>query len=240
MITYQIMFQISVNDAFILTCPGPPLPLIGETFEATTEATESMLTPERLAARFKHTEIERAAGQEEAIDPGSTSGEIPSDLVASLLPVVVTPTESVETSEASRETAPVSSKAIVALSRPGFGIRGANCSIKVNHLIVELNVGTIYHYDVDIQPRIASKPAARLLISALVSSHKSVALANKLPVYDGSKSMYAAGPFLFDSKTFDVSLPDERGQKETQRIFKVAIKLVAKLNRTPLNLFLEK
>ncbi|KAJ7525538.1 hypothetical protein O6H91_17G055500 [Diphasiastrum complanatum] len=212
----------------------------GETFEATTQATESVLTPERLAARFKHIEIERAAGQEEAIVPESTSGEIPSDVAASLLPVVVTPTESVETSEASRETAPVSSKAIVAMSRPGLGINGDNVSIKVNHFKVELNVGTIYHYDVDIQPWIASKPATRLLISALVSSHKSVALANKLPVYDGRKSMYAAGPFLFDSKTFDVSLPDERGQKERERIFKVTIKLVAKLDRTPLNLFLKK
>lgn len=45
----------------------------------------------------------------------------------------------------------------------------------------------------------------RTLVKAYQQSH----LAGRLPVYDGSKNLYTAGPLPFESQRFEVTLSDE-------------------------------
>lgn len=49
----------------------------------------------------------------------------------------------------------------------------------------------------------------RDIINQLVKMYKESQLDNLIPAYDGSKSLYTAGPLPFTSKVFVVNLTDE-------------------------------
>ncbi|KAJ7297230.1 hypothetical protein O6H91_Y072000 [Diphasiastrum complanatum] len=75
----------------------------------------------------------------------------------------------------------------------------------------------------------------------LVKIHRYSALGSRLPVYDGRKSLYTAGPLPFNYKEFQISLPDEEEGSTTarrDRQFKVVIKFAARADLHHLGQFL--
>lgn len=50
-----------------------------------------------------------------------------------------------------------------------------------------------------------------------MSTHRESALGLRLPVYDGRKSLYTAGPLPFQSREFHINLLDEDDGTSTQR-----------------------
>ena len=61
-----------------------------------------------------------------------------------------------------------------------------------------------------ITPEITSKKVNRDVISQLVRSYRESHLGNRMPAYDGRKSLYTAGALPFEAKEFVVKLA-ERG-----------------------------
>jgi eukaryotic translation initiation factor 2C len=62
---------------------------------------------------------------------------------------------------------------------------------------------------VSIAPEITSKKVSRDIINQLVKMHRESLLDNRIPAYDGRKSLFTAGPLPFTSKVFVVNLVDE-------------------------------
>ncbi|RDX94875.1 Protein argonaute MEL1, partial [Mucuna pruriens] len=62
---------------------------------------------------------------------------------------------------------------------------------------------------VSFTPEIISKKVSRDVISLLVQAHRESALGNRLPAFDGRKSLFTAGPFPFESKEFVIKLVDD-------------------------------
>lgn len=58
-------------------------------------------------------------------------------------------------------------------------------------------------------PEVTSKKLNRVIISQLVRMYRESHLGNRLPAYDGRKSLYTAGPLPFESKEFVVKLVEE-------------------------------
>lgn len=58
-------------------------------------------------------------------------------------------------------------------------------------------------------PKVTSKKLNRVIISQLVRMYRESHLGNRLPAYDGRKSLYTAGPLPFESKEFVVKLVEE-------------------------------
>lgn len=93
-------------------------------------------------------------------------------------------------------------------------------------------------------PEVTSKKLNRVIISQLVRMYRESHLGNRLPAYDGRKSLYTAGPLPFESKEFVVKLVEENNgavssastRREWQ--FKVAIKFASKANIHHLRQFL--
>ncbi|XP_038990444.1 protein argonaute MEL1-like [Phoenix dactylifera] len=133
-------------------------------------------------------------------------------------------------SSSSAGTPPASSKALRHPPRPGFGLVGRRCVVKANHFLVEVADKDLCHYDVSINPESISKTSNRNVISELVTLYKDSHLGRRMPVYDGRKSLYTAGPLPFTSKNFVVKLPDigrdgsVRGEKE----YNVTIRLAGR------------
>lgn len=62
---------------------------------------------------------------------------------------------------------------------------------------------------VTITPEVTSRGVNRAVIKELVKLYRESHLGKRLPVYDGRKSLYTAGPLPFTSKEFVISLVDE-------------------------------
>lgn len=62
---------------------------------------------------------------------------------------------------------------------------------------------------VTITPEVPSRGVNRAVIKELVKLYRESHLGKRLPVYDGRKSLYTAGPLPFTSKEFVISLVDE-------------------------------
>ncbi|MCO5589016.1 hypothetical protein L7F22_042980 [Adiantum nelumboides] len=132
-----------------------------------------------------------------------------------------------------------SSLKLVAPQRPVAGSTGQAIKVRANHFQVTFHPGdNIYQYDVDISPKISSKILARTLERQLVEAYSSE-LNGKLPVYDGSKSMYTHGPLPFEYYEFLVTLSEDKGTTGREKKFKVAIRHVSTLNRKNLEDFLK-
>lgn len=64
-------------------------------------------------------------------------------------------------------------------------------------------------FQVSITPEVPSRGVNRAVIGEIVTQYRQSHLGGRLPVYDGRKSLYTAGPLPFTSRTFDVILQDE-------------------------------
>ncbi|CAA3017934.1 argonaute 1 [Olea europaea subsp. europaea] len=137
---------------------------------------------------------------------------------------------------------PASSKSMRFPLRPGKGSYGTKCFVKANHFFAELPEKDFHHYDVSITPEISVRDVNRAVIQQLVKLHRESHLGQRLPAYDGRKSLYTAGPLPFVSREFKIILIDEEdGPASTrrQREFKVVIKFAARADLHHLGMFLQ-
>ncbi|XP_045828871.1 protein argonaute 5 isoform X2 [Trifolium pratense] len=144
-------------------------------------------------------------------------------------------------------SAPASQKAIRFPNRPGYGQLGKKVQVRANHFQMQVAERDLHHYDVSIAPEIPSKKVSRDIINQLVKMHRESLLENRIPAYDGRKSLFTAGPLPFTSKVFVVNLVDEdRGsssgsdRKKREREFKVTIRFASKPDIVHLNQFLRR
>ncbi|PKU67875.1 protein argonaute 1A-like [Dendrobium catenatum] len=174
------------------------------------------------------------------------TSQTPSEEASSSRPSEI-PTEQLQ--QLSLQIEPAISKAVVPASskqlrfplRPGKGSSGLSCVVKANHFIAELTDRDFYQYDVSITPEVSSRRVNRSVIKELVRMFKASHLGDRLPVYDGRKSLYTAGSLPFTSKEFQITLVDEddgAGAARRQRNFKVVIKLAARTDLHQLKMFL--
>lgn len=136
---------------------------------------------------------------------------------------------------------PISSKKLVFPRRPGKGQTGIKCLVKANHFITELPEKDLHQYDVTIKPEVTSRGVNRSVIRQLVNQYRDTHLGKRLPVYDGRRSLYTAGPFPFTSKEFNILLvegDDEPGGPRRERQFKVVINFAARADLHHLGQFL--
>lgn len=138
---------------------------------------------------------------------------------------------------APRKLPPASSKALVFPARPGFGTVGKKCRVRANHFLVQVADKDIYHYDVTIMPESISRERNRSIINELVRLHKQY-LDGRLPVYDGRKSIYTAGPLPFKTKEFVVKLANPVKGNKREEEYKVTIKHASKTDIYSLRQFL--
>ncbi|WOK92830.1 protein argonaute 1B-like isoform X1 [Canna indica] len=136
---------------------------------------------------------------------------------------------------------PTSSKGISFPQRPGKGTLGAKCLVKANHFFAELPNKDFHQYDVSITPEVTSRGINRAVMEQLVSLYRESYLGGRLPAYDGSKSLYTAGPLPFASREFQIALINEDDGTSTerrQRTFKVVIKFASRADLRHLEMFL--
>ncbi|XP_014494464.1 protein argonaute MEL1 [Vigna radiata var. radiata] len=154
-------------------------------------------------------------------------------------PAVQTVTSALEKQLTLETSAPSSSKAMRFPDRPGFGRAGRKIQIRANHFQVKVAVPEIYHYDVAITPEITSKKVSRDVIDLLVRAHCESILGNRMPAYDGRKSLFTAGPLPFEIKEFKVKLGDnDELRKKREREFRVTIRFASKTDLNHLTQFL--
>lgn len=144
--------------------------------------------------------------------------------------------------------APSSARAYRIPDRPGYGKAGRRIQVRANHFQVQVAERDLYHYDVSFKPEIISKYVCRKVISLLIQMHRESMLGNRIPAYDGRKSLFSAGPFPFESKDFMIKLEDddESGSStapaKTKRVreYKVTIRFASKTDVHHLNQFLNR
>ncbi|XP_022137005.1 protein argonaute 1 isoform X2 [Momordica charantia] len=140
------------------------------------------------------------------------------------------------------QAAPPSSKSMRFPLRPGKGSNGTRCIVKANHFFAELPDKDLHQYDVTITPEVTSRVYNRAVMQQLVKLYKASHLGDRLPAYDGRKSLYTAGPLPFVSNEFRITLFDEEdgsGGQRREREFKVVIKFAARADLHHLGLFLQ-
>ncbi|OVA19450.1 Argonaute/Dicer protein [Macleaya cordata] len=173
----------------------------------------------------------------------SAAASLSRDVARSLTlqePVSTTPAPALALAPVSAEP-PASSKAVRFPARPGPGTVGSRCIVKANHFLVNLGDKDLHHYDVSITPEVTSRGVNRAIISQLVEMHRKSHLGNRLPAYDGRKSLYTAGPLPFNSKEFIIKLADKDGKGSStrkDREFKVVIKFASRPDLHHLRQFL--
>ncbi|XP_047179597.1 protein argonaute MEL1 isoform X2 [Vigna umbellata] len=156
-------------------------------------------------------------------------------------PAVHSVTSALEKQLTLETSAPSSSKANRYPDRPGFGRAGRKIQIRANHFQVQVGVQEIYHYDVAITPEITSKKVSRDVIDLLVRAHRESILGNRMPAYDGRKSLFTAGPLPFEIKEFKVKLGDnDEPRKKREREFRVTIRFASKTDLHHLIQFLSR
>ncbi|XXG43618.1 hypothetical protein AAC387_Pa01g3606 [Persea americana] len=136
---------------------------------------------------------------------------------------------------------PSSSKSLRFPLRPGQGQAGVKCMVKANHFLAEVPDKDLNHYDVTITPEVASKSVNRAIMAELIKQYRKSDLGMRLPAYDGRKSLYTAGELPFISKEFKIKLVDEDdgfNSPKRERVYKVAIKFVARADLHHLGQFL--
>jgi len=115
---------------------------------------------------------------------------------------------------------PVSSKTLRFPLRPGKGRMGQKCMIKANHFFAQLqqfpDYKDLHQYDVSITPEVTSRAVNRAVMEQLVKLHRESSLGQRLPVYDGRKSMYTAGALPFEFKEFRIFL--QQSQEESLQV----------------------
>ncbi|KAL3618099.1 argonaute 1B [Castilleja foliolosa] len=142
----------------------------------------------------------------------------------------------------SQELIPASSKSMRFPLRPGKGQKGIKCIVKANHFLAALPDKDLHQYDVTITPEVASRGVNRAVIKQLVDLYKVSHLGNRLPAYDGRKSLYTAGALPFVTKDFKITLTDEEegaGGSRREREFRVVIKFAARADLHHLGMFLQ-
>ncbi|KAL5732173.1 argonaute 1B [Ranunculus cassubicifolius] len=142
----------------------------------------------------------------------------------------------------SEGTSTQASKSMRFPPRPGMGTIGRKCLLKANHFLAELPDKEIYQYDVSVVPEVTSRGVNRAVMNNLVKLYKESHLGKRLPVYDGRKSLYTAGPLPFTSKVFSVTLVDEEAETSAhrrERRFTVTIKESGRADLHHLGLFLQ-
>ncbi|KAF9624717.1 hypothetical protein IFM89_013255 [Coptis chinensis] len=142
----------------------------------------------------------------------------------------------------SQAIAPVSSKSLRFPLRPGKGKNGTKCVVKANHFFAELPDKDLHQYDVSISPEGTSRGVNRAVIAELVKLYRLSHLGNRLPAYDGRKSLYTAGPLPFATREFSITLIDEddgTGAPRRERQFRVVIKFAARADLHHLGMFLQ-
>ncbi|AQK63824.1 protein argonaute 12 isoform X4 [Zea mays] len=132
---------------------------------------------------------------------------------------------------------PSSSKALVFPARPGYGTLGRRCRVRANHFFVQVADKEIYHYDVVISPESQSRKRNRWILNELVKLHKNY-LNGRLPVYDGRKGLFTAGPLPFKTKEFVLELTNPERANQGAKEYSVTIKDAAKLDLYSLRQFL--
>ncbi|WJX44066.1 argonaute 5 [Trifolium repens] len=160
---------------------------------------------------------------------------------------VSTETLTAEVQKLSLQSAPASQKAIRFPNRPGYGQLGKKIQVRANHFRLQVADRDLHHYDVSISPEITSKKVSRDIINQLVKMHRESVLENRIPAYDGRKSLFTAGPLPFTSKVFVVNLVDEdqgsssgSDRKKREREFKVTIRFASKTDIVHLTQFLRR
>ncbi|PUZ37586.1 hypothetical protein GQ55_9G131000 [Panicum hallii var. hallii] len=124
---------------------------------------------------------------------------------------------------------PASCKALVFPARPGYGTIGRRCRVRSNHFLVHVADTEIYHYDL--------RERNRWIVNELVKLHKQY-LDGRLPVYDGKKGLFTAGPLPFKTKEFVLKLTNPERANQGEKGYKVTIKDAAKIDLYILNQFL--
>lgn len=144
-------------------------------------------------------------------------------------------------------SAPSSQKAVRFPNRPGIGRLGRKIQVRANHFQLQVVDKDLHHYDVSFAPEITSKKVSRDVINQLVKMHQESMLGNRIPAYDGRKSLYTAGPLPFTSKVFVINLVDENkgsssgsDTKKREREFKVTIKFASQTDLNHLTQFLRR
>ncbi|KAG5248301.1 protein argonaute [Salix suchowensis] len=180
--------------------------------------------------------------------PAPASSSTPAPASAST-PAPASASTSASVEEMSQEVAKklvcaVSSKAIVPPPRPQYGSKGRKCVIRANHFMVEVSDRDLFQYDVAITPEVTSKKVNRDVMSQLVRSYRESHLGNRMPAYDGRKSLYTAGALPFEAKEFVVKLAEKNDPASSsssvikERQFNVAIKYASKVDTHHLKEFL--
>jgi hypothetical protein len=85
----------------------------------------------------------------------------------------------------------------------------------LGHLYKTVNV--LFWSQVAITPEVTSRGVNRAVMEQLVKLHRESALGQRLPVYDGRKSLYTAGPLPFQLKEFQISLLEQDDGSTTPR-----------------------
>lgn len=144
-------------------------------------------------------------------------------------------------------SAPSSQKAVRFPNRPGIGRLGRKIQVRANHFQLQVVDKDLHHYDVSFAPEITSKKVSRDVINQLVKMHQESMLGNRIPAYDGRKSLFTAGPLPFTSKVFVINLVDENkgsssgsDKKKREREFKVTIKFASQTDLNHLTQFLRR
>ena len=114
--------------------------------------------------------------------------------------------------------------------RPGFGTQGRQINLRANFFPVRLPDGTLYHYDVAIVPGKCPRRINRMVIEEIVSKYKKKYFKTHLPSFDGRKNLYCREelPIGDTQLDLDVTLATDKGEKE--RLFKVTVKLAARVD----------
>ncbi|KAL5721736.1 argonaute 1B [Ranunculus cassubicifolius] len=126
--------------------------------------------------------------------------------------------------------------------RPGKGRIGMRCIVKANHFFAELPDKDLHQYDVSITPEATSRIVNRAVMTKLVKLYRLSHLGNRLPAYDGRKSLYTAGPLPFATKEFLITLVDEdevSGAPRREKEYRVVFRYAARVDLHHLGLFLQ-
>uniref|UniRef100_A0A7N8YGS8 Protein argonaute-1 n=1 Tax=Mastacembelus armatus TaxID=205130 RepID=A0A7N8YGS8_9TELE len=119
-------------------------------------------------------------------------------------------------------TGAVGAQALFSLPRrPGYGSIGKPIKLLANCFQVEIPKIDIYLYEVDIKPDKCPRRVNREVVDSMVQHFKVTIFGDRMPVYDGKKSLYTANALPVD---LDVTLPGEGGK---DRPFKVTIRFVS-------------
>ncbi|GAB2280238.1 Protein argonaute 7 [Dionaea muscipula] len=145
-------------------------------------------------------------------------------------------------------------QALVAAKRPDSGgVEGQVISLLANHFHVQFDpLQRIFHYDIHIVPN-PSKEVARLIKQKLVEDNLEL-LSGACPSFDGRRNLYSPVEFQDDRLEFFICLPvltacskpppdhdlvEEVNQyRRKQKLFRINIKLVSKLDAKELNSYL--